>query len=418
MKYRIERVLMGLVFLSVCFAPVLAAPTDDPQYQTCDLIYTGDQHNDRIDCKAENVTSRLYDYVDTVIEFERSRRAYGREPILTDLQMKHLDQAKERAKKSKDRSHDALGFAASVRKQQSRERDCFIKEFQGDDDGICEKGEVCQELHGDGIGNDDNICMTKGNPKLREVCEEICQTGAADEEPYDPGVAFDTEQGLVELDAALFEATDEIQRAMRRMHDYYASRPAESPTGECEAFEFDLFPQWYALQASQAAKNIAEAVFNSCSAACQQDAFGWNCHAACLVFALITSALNTVDDAFTVIDGGNGSTQLDRVAKCARQMNTEIGDLSVTVNENGDAIGDIDGKLDALADQIQALSKQIEALTTFVDARFIVVEDHLCTPQGLRVCFPDGVNRSADSLTEIREAPVPRTNVRKDPGRR
>jgi hypothetical protein len=34
---------------------------------------------------------------------------------------------------------------------------------------------------------------------------------------------------------------------------------------------------------------------------------------------------------------------------------------------------------------------------TFMESRFLDVEDHLCTPQGQRTCFPGGVDRAVET---------------------
>ncbi len=391
------RVLVSLAVFSFFAVPVLAAPaTEEPQYRECDLI-PADQYNDRIDCKTENANVALFDYVDTVIEYDKMRRAYGREPLLTDSQQEHLQSARVRAQNAKERSHKAKSFFGQVKKQKTEVGDCYVKERigdigqprGGDDIQPCEKGEICEELAGDQIGNDDGECDTTGNPKEREVCVKVCESAMPDDDPYDPETAFDTEKGLEELEEVIDDATGEVKKAMARMQTYYTTRPPEQ-VDECDQFEFGLFPPWYALQASQVAKNVADAVFNSCSVACNQDAFGWNCEAACVAFAVIAGVLNGVDDAFSVIDGGNGSDQLDRVAKCNRQLNEKL------VAQKG--------ALDEANAMISELLVQVETLAKTMEARFLVMEDLLCTPHGQRECFPGGVERAA-SAPPVRESP-------------
>ena len=408
MKLKGIRVFTGLAVLTLFAVPVLAAPAPpvDPLLRDCQAI-PADQYNDRIDCKTENANVALFEYVDTVIEFDKMRRAFCRMPLFTDSQMDHLTSARERAQSAKNRSHEAKSFRGQVRKQQAADEDCYIKErigdksdpHGGDDIQPCDKNEICEELAGDQIGNDDGICDVTGNPKDREVCVRVCQQASPDDEPYDPGSAFDTEEGLQELEVVINDATGEVEKAMARMQAYYASRPP-GPVDECATFEFGLFPPGYALQASQVAKNVADAVFNSCSVACNQDAFGWNCEAACVVFAVIGGVLNGVDDAFSVIDGANGSDQLDRVAKCNRQLNQKI----VLLEARGKATGDA----------VDALVLQVEALTALVESRFLDVEDHLCRPQGQRECFPDGVDRNSTQkiLTEANPRPGGKTKGR------
>ncbi|MEE8411139.1 MAG: hypothetical protein V3S47_01450 [Acidobacteriota bacterium] len=379
-----------LVFLSFFAVSTLAAGRTPPQTRDCDADFAPSEYNDRIDCKAENANAALFEYVDTVIEFDKMRREFGRAPLFTDAQMDHLVAARDRAQSAKNRSHVAKAFRGQARKQKAEDEDCYVKEIIGDGIGNdiqpCEKNEDCAEVIGDDIGDEDGVCKIRGNPNLREVCVKVCQQPLLDDDDtYDSEASFDTEQGLEELEVVLGDATDEVKVAMARMQAYYSTR-SNGPVDECEMFEFDLFPPTFALQASQVAKNVADAVFNSCSVACNQDVFGWNCEAACVVFAIISGVLNGVDDAFSVIDGANGSEQLDRVAKCNRQLNQKLIALATAGEETQGAIDDANAKMDALI-------LQMEALTKLVEARFLDVEDQLCTPQGQRECFPDGAHR-------------------------
>jgi hypothetical protein len=289
----------------------------------------------------------------------------------------------------------AKAFRGQVKRQKAEDEDCYVKELIGDGTGDdvqpCEKNEDCEEVIGDEVGDDVQPCKVKGNPASREVCVQVCQQPLPDEpENYDSEVAFDTEQGLEELEVVLVDATDEVKAAITRMSQHYETRPADAD--DCDMYEFGLFPGSVAMQASQVAKNVADAVFNSCSVACNQDAFGWNCEAACVVFAVVAGVLNGVDDAFAVLDGANGSDQLDRVAKCTRQ-------LGIAVEGTQETIDDVEEKVDAL-------KQQIENLTMLMEERFLVIEDHLCRPQGQRECFPDGAQReSAPAEPESRPQP-------------
>ncbi len=378
------RLFMSLAVLSLFAAPVYAGPpSEEPVPRDCETV-PEEQYNDRIDCRTENANVALFEYVDTVIEYDAMRRAYGRDPLLTASQQEHLESARVRAQKAKQRSHKAKSFAGQAKKQMAKDTDCYVKERlydgSGDDVQPCVKGEICEEVVGDQIGNEDGACQTTGNPKDREACVRICGQVMSEEDPYDPDTAFDTEKGLQELEVVIEDATIEVKSAMARMQAYYATRPARQ-VDECETFEFGLFPPWYALQASQVAKNVADAVFNSCSVACNQDAFGWNCEAACVAFAVIAGVLNGIDDAFSVIDGGNGSDQLDRVAKCNRQLNQKL------IAQQG-ALDDANAKLVEMAEKLDAMTKMIED-------RFFVMEDLLCTPHGQRECFPGGLSKVA-----------------------
>ena len=117
---------------------------------------------------------------------------------------------------------------------------------------------------GDGIGDDDGVCRMHG--ANREVCVQVCQQPlATDDDNYDPNIARETEQGLAEAEAALVDATNEVEKATYRMRELYATKPADRTLTDCEMYEYGLFPGPAALQASQVAKNVTGAAFNGCS---------------------------------------------------------------------------------------------------------------------------------------------------------
>jgi hypothetical protein len=383
-----------LIFLTLFVGSTAGAAP--PVKKGCDEI-PETEFNDRIGCKAENANKALYDYVDSVVELDQMGISFGRSPVFTDAQTQHIKAARGRAQNAKVRSHDAKAFRGPAKKQKAENADCYVKELIGDTDSKghpignetqpCEKNENCEEVYDDGIGNDDGICQIKGKADEREVCVQVCQqTLPDDEDNYDITSAFDTEQGLEELEIALINATFGVEKSMMYMQTYYSASPQHLSTGECGNFEFGLWPDSIHLQGAQVAKNVADAVFNSCSVACNQDSFGWNCEAACVVFAVVAGTANAIYDGFSEKDNANGSAQLDRVAKCTRQLDEEVALLSSAVQGTQAAIDEVNTKVDALA-------VQIGALTTLVEERFLVVEDHLCTPQGRRECFVDHQDR-------------------------
>lgn len=397
MKLKSLMVVSVMVLFVLAISPLAASDKAPPQDRDCDGEFQANEYNDRIDCKAENANAAMFEWIDSVIDFEKMRRELGRASVFTDAQMDHLMSARERAQSAKNRSHAAKAFLGPARKQKARNEDCYVMEIIGDNKGDdiqpCEKDEDCSEVLGDGIGDDNGICKIKGNPNQREVCIEICQQPLLDDEDaYDPDAAADTEQGLEELEIALNDATSEVKSAMARMQSQHAERPA-SGADECTMFEFGLFPGSGVLQTTQIVKNVADAAFNSCSVVCNQDVFGWNCEAACVVFAVISGIANSVNDGFAVRDGSNGSEQLDRVAKCTQQLNTDLGALTASSGDTEAAVAEINLKVDDLA-------KQIESLMLFVQEQFAVVEGHLCVPQGQRECFQGNTNRSSTSLRE------------------
>jgi hypothetical protein len=397
----------------------LGARAAPPALRDCDAVVPADRYNDRLDCRTENVNEALFEYVDAVIAFDRLGRTMFRGPIFSDSQTESLLAGRERAQSAKNRAHDAQAFRGAVRKQKSADEDCYVKEIIGDMGGPkggddvqpCEANEDCEEVIGDGIGDDDGICKMKG--ANREVCVQVCQQPLlTDDDNYDPNVAVDTEQGLDELELALRDATGEIATASILMRVAYAKIPAGRAPTDCELYQFDLFPGPASLQAAQVVKNASGAAFNGCSVGCNQDAFGWNCEAACLALAIVDGIANAVNDGFTVTDGNNGGAQLDRVARCTTQLDTQVRAISSTVDGNQASLDEVNVRLNEVSAQLEAITAQINALAGAMSLRFDHVDEQLCTPQGQRACFPSGQSGSG-AQTHERQSATKATGVKR-----
>jgi hypothetical protein len=376
-----------------------AAP---PVERDCDALFPADQYNDRIDCKTENANAAMFRYVDAALEYDRASRAASRAPVFSDAQVSSLLASRERAQTAKVRAHQAQLFRAKVKKQKSVEDDCYIKEKIGDGTGNetqpCESGEVCEEVLGDGIGDNDGICETKG--KNKEVCVQICQAPlATDEATYDPDAAVEAEQEIDELAVALDEATGEITRTTARMRAASAAAPATRAPLDCSQYEYDLFPGPVTLQVTQVAKNVTGAAFNGCSVVCNQDAFGWNCEAGCLVLAILDGIANAVNDGFQVASDTNDGAQMDRLTRCTTELKSNIDALLLSAGNTEDALAEVQQRL-------QAMTEQIHAVATEMAARFDAIDQQLCLPQGQRACFPaqSGKPAAGTELTTPRPA--------------
>jgi hypothetical protein len=378
---RTPRLWIPLTAVCLLWGASHAAP---PVERDCDALFTADQYNDRIDCKTENANAAMFRYVDAAIEFDRASRAASRAPVFSDAQVSSLLAGRERAQTAKVRAHQAQLFRAKVKKQKSAEDDCYIKEKIGDGTGNetqpCESGEVCEEVLGDGIGDNDGICETKG--KNKEVCVQICQAPlATDGANYDPDAAVEAEQEIDELSVALDEATGEIARTTARMQAASAAAPATRSPLDCSQYEYDLFPGPVALQTAKVAKNVTGAAFNSCSVVCNQDAFGWNCEAGCLVLAILDGIANAVSDGFEVAADTNDSAQMDRLTRCTTELKSNLDALAISA-------GNTEVALDEVQQRLQAMTEQINALATEMASRFSAIDMQLCLPQGQRACFP------------------------------
>lgn len=369
-------------------ATALAARTTvvAPEARDCDADVPANQYNDRIACRAENVNAAAFAYVDSVLEHDRIRQALGGDPIFTDAQRANLLAGRERAQTAKERTQQAQAFRGSVRKQKAEDADCYVKEVMGDsgphagdDDGICTQGEDCEEVAGDGVGDDDGICKLRGNN--REVCVQVCQQPLpSDEDEYDPAIATEKEQNIDELEVALNDATAEVRKATQRMLALAAARPAKRALTDCEQYVYDQYPDQQAMTRALVAKVISKTVTDGCGVVCDQDAFGWNCKGACLIFVVVDGIVGAIFDSLDVEDGANGGEQLDRVARCTTEMSADIASISTSVGGTQASLDEVNVRLDAIEAGLAALSESM-------NARFDTVDGLLCTPQGQRVCF-------------------------------
>ena len=399
-------VLTALALGCSAWAPAHAAP---PVHRDCDAV-PSDQYNDRLDCKTENVNEALYRYVDAAIQFDFVGRTFGRDPIFTDSQVQSFMAGRERAQGSKNRAHDAQQFRDSTKKQKPVESDCYTKEVIGDmgrphggnDDGICDPGENCEEVIGDGIGDDDGICEMHG--PHREACVQVCQQPLQnDQDNFDPNIAHDSEQTLDEVELTMNDATNEINKATVRMQAAYAARRTDlgsfqldaqaDDTSQCTQYVYDQFPGPGVLQATQIFKNIMDGVFNGCSVVCNQDAFGWNCEAVCLGAAIVDGIAGGVNDGFAVADNKNSSEQADRMARCTTRLHSDIASISTAVNGNQASLDEVKAQLADISSRLDGVTRQLNALSALMMARFDRTDTLLCTPQGQRSCFPSGNGR-------------------------
>jgi hypothetical protein len=384
-----------LAALALSGAVSHAAYAAPPMHRDCNSDFPSDQFNDRLDCKTENVNEALYRYIDAAIELDTVGQSLGRSPIFSESQVQSMMAGRERAQNAKGRAHDAELFRGSVKKQKRVEDDCYIKEIIGDMGGPhggndiqpCEAGENCEEVIGDGIGDDDGICEMHG--PHREVCTQVCQQPVQDDEDnYDPNIAADTEQDLDEVETVINDATTAIDEATAKMRAAYASRPPGFDATDCDQYLYGRFPGPAVLQATQIAKNITGAAFNGCSVTCNQDAFGWNCEAACLGLAIIDGIANGINDGFSVADNKNSSEQADHMARCTTQLHTEVGSISTAVNGNQASLDEVTLRLAEVSAKLDSLTEQLNTLASVMAGRFDSVDNQLCTPQGQRACFP------------------------------
>lgn len=421
-----------VTLFSGLMTPVFALP----QKKNCDDMVMGadmskaDMINMRIDCRTENVNCQLNTLVDLHCQMHSC----------TPAQRSRLDNACLRSENARIRSRDAKGFRGLGRKVESK---CFLLEYDGlvcnggpnrdepcaDDpmrcggnfscvapernngdgmctnrrgrcvDGLCVGGqdsgdsctnpsmcggakELCAEVMGDGIGDDDGVCEQTGN--MKEVCVEICESPLSDEDDdnFDDGIAMDYQTGLEDLESVLLEANNGLAMALAARAEARQLRVAGVVAGDvC----LQTYP-WVTVVrfALVEAKDVAESAGDVCDATCGNTAAGFNCKVTCnapnaAVF-IVKTALNLAELADRVAERAGVALQYD----CQ-------GATSMTVDRI-DARGmDTEMKIDQIKAAVIALDRKVVLLDGKVDDlgdRLSEVLELLRTPPGRRSGFP------------------------------
>jgi hypothetical protein len=224
-----------------------------------------------------------------------------------------------------------------------------------DGDGICETGEVCQEIMDDGIGDDDGFCedWKPENPPrkpISEPCVKMCDPEIVDADPdsFTDSPALDqalddvfavTESMNVELAAAFEEAA--LQRSF--LERVSAASAAEDTVSECsDPFDkgfYKIRPAFTAgsevLQAAQTVVNIMEGINSACDHTCGQTAAGFNCKAVCNIPGALVIAARVVYDGLSIWDDTVTADRVDSSALCLEAMAVVLVGIGNDVKEIG-----------------------------------------------------------------------------------
>jgi len=328
---------------------------------------------DRIRCKTERLHGRVGDLVDEVTAPDLD--------FLTPEQKTQLRHARERADRERERT------TADQFKRWSKKRDarCIVKEYDdplgldpdddGNNDGICDRNELCEEDNFDQIGDNDSKCEKfkegRGKP-IWEPCVEICDPDAmdADEGNFDVEAADEIERELDDTAAIVEETAGMVEdlrrsRAARTSDSGAAVAAADDPCAQVRVGERDF--DFDAMEGLLVGSNASKLGADTCRAGCGQEAFGWNCRAVCLVFGIAENVLKAVSNAAELQDDAITGERLDAAARC-------IEALDAQVKETGD--------------KLEAVRETLDAFVTMVRERLDEANRLLRTPQGRRDDFP------------------------------
>lgn len=252
----IRTLLLSLIFI-LSVQPAFAAKPDP------------DELNERLNTKFDTLNKSLNNLVDQAVNENGD--------LFTAAQKDKMLNEKSRAESNRQRVYDAGGMKRMARKAKV---ECIIKEKSGNNDGICEKGEVCVEKLGDQLGNEDGECEWKDCGK-KEVCVEICDEDAVDSEGnnYDLQAAEDMEGTLDDVTKVLDDTSQMLSARSAQMSVMTAIVGSSDPNDKCA-----LLPvarkrshTYDELQGMLAAATVTNAAMSVCDSGCNQDFLGNNC---------------------------------------------------------------------------------------------------------------------------------------------
>jgi hypothetical protein len=365
---RVPLALLGAaLFLLPTSAPL--AGTGNPVPAACDQEDSGE----RIKCKTQNVLDQQAASVDMMRQF----------PGMSDAQMQRLNKHVGRARNSESRT-PGRDFKDLTKKRAEKCR--IVPLDPNDGDGVCTGNEACKEVIGDGIGDDDGTCKTRGKPSEREVCEEVCDQDAItdprnfDDDPEESGsLGADVEQGLDDATAEYVEFNGNLEQENLRLASIRAlagSSTAGAAADACSAALESRANENLVFGAITASTTL-ETIANQFNPVCQLDVAGFNSAPVCIIFETLAGIAKIITNGFVFEDGNVSSKHIDQTFECVKSLDAANeavqGDLEVVKNDLATVkseLSAVQGKLDDLQ---QALATTLELLKT---------------PQGQREGFP------------------------------
>lgn len=289
---------------------------------------------------------------------------------LSPRQRQQVASARDRMQREKARAGDRLRTLTRRRDARCALAECdgtiYPACVVGNRDGICDPGEDCLEVIGDGIGDDLQPCApTKG--RKAEDCVVVCDDEAVCRS--DDSADADLQAGLEgDLDEALGHARA-MKRAIESTGRAAAVAIAALPAVEAGETACALDPQGYARWSDAAAVAMRVAEVSTRGIAdvgerfCDTSVFGFNCGACCVVLeslAMVAAVANAHCEAF---DAVVTSATLDAALACVAQV-------SATTSQS-------------LAD-VKALQEGLDRVEATQDEIILLLQ----TPPGARPGYP------------------------------
>jgi hypothetical protein len=374
--------LFTFVMLFLVMAPGLRAQT---------VECTEEDIGERIKCKHGKLLGEQKKVIDNLEvsfggvvpagDFERLRKAHGR------------------AKKSNSRM-DGKKFKSLGKKNPGT---CAFEQYSGNANPICEPGEKCKEVIGDGIGDEDGICKLKG--KKKEVCVEICE-GDTDvlEDDTDMEYLADLEENYDDVtknleDANAMMENNQVAMAAMAMPLLTSYEPSAACAASIDWLTYgEVLTMTIMKQISVGLRGIADIAERGCD----QTGAGFNCATCCIVAegaaSVMALVVETTDGIFKLVKWGFDNAS----QSCLGSLSADLQETKAVLKTVAITTGKSDAKLTGVVMDVQYIRTTVDNLTTAVgnvqqqitnlegamNTRFNKVDTLLITPQGKRDGFP------------------------------
>ncbi len=220
------------------------------------------------------------------------------------------------------------------------------------------------------------VCMN--DEITANKCEEVCDF-SDNEKNRNAKRGLRLEDDLADALEQTKMANEQLENAM----DSLATRSVQILSADDDACAFDNphpnlapYPPGLILFHNQI-DIVTQTIATIGKDACQQDAAGFNGSTACIVLSVLEGAQKALTSFVTTIDGNFTSAKVDATFDCVK-------DLKAASDDQGDQLGDIETKVDAVEGKVDAVRDEVAEVKALMDE----VRSLLSTPQGLRPDFP------------------------------
>ncbi len=291
----------NVLLFCVCLIPAIATAATD-----CNSLT---DRGERLKCK-----------FDALADAGKKTIDYLQQPPFSNLatpsQMTGLTKYKEQLDRAKSRLR-ASDFRSMTKKRDSR---CQLVEKEGNGDGVCEpeKGEVCAEALGDGVGDEDGICSPMHGRK-REVCAQICDEEAIASDATNEDASLSSEvEGLYD---DMNDHAEEMNNALPEVAALVTAQQTQPEEGEACPVNAEGLTRVnfviYVLARTAAVTSRGGA--DIAERACDQQVM-FNCAACCAPAEIVAGAFEAAWTAIEITENTINSATIDATLSCVASL--------------------------------------------------------------------------------------------------